>query len=85
MTDKDIATVINLNTTANAEETRMWVIILLATVITESELAPPVIKLILWVAAILQMIVSWMQRKLLEEFTNLMKCKYCDENTEEGE
>lgn len=85
MTNKDIATVINLNTIANAEETRMWVIILLATVITESELAPPIIKLILWVAAILQMIVSWMSRKILEKFTNFMKSECCDENTEEGE
>jgi len=85
MTNKDIATIINLNTTANAEETRMWVIVVLATVVTESELALPIIKLILWVSAIFQMVVSWMSRKLLEEFTNLMKNKYRDENTEEGE
>lgn len=85
MTNKDIATIINLNTTANAEETRMWVIVVLATVVTESELAPPIIKLILWVSAIFQMVVSWMSRKLLEEFTNLMKNKCRDENTEEGE
>ena len=85
MTNKDIATIINLNTTANTEETRMWVIVVLATVVTESETAPSVIKLILWISAILQMIVSWMSRKLLDEFTNLMKCKYCDESAEEGE
>ena len=85
MTNKDIATIINLNTTANAEETWMWVIIVLATVVTESETAPSVIKLILWISAILQMNVSWMSRKLLDEFTNLMKYKCRDENTEGGE
>jgi len=85
MTNKDIATIINLNTNANSEETRMWVILILAVIATESEDTWLIMRFLLWLIAFTQTIIFWMSRKALKVVTDELIAEEREEEADYGE
>ena len=81
MTNKDLATIINLNTNANSEETRMWVILILAVIATESEDTWLIERFFLWLFAFIQTIIFWMSRKALKMATDELIVKEREKET----
>jgi len=85
MTNKDLTTIINLNTNANSEETRMWVILILAVIATESEDTWLIMRFLLWLIAFTQTIIFWMSRKALKVVTDELIAEEREEEADYGE
>ena len=82
MTNKEAATIINLNTTANAEETRMWVLLMLASIAQHMDY-PVWICFLLWAITGLQILVKWLSHKALKLETERQILKEREEDEDE--